>query len=97
VNEPRPSLTPVVGFALPQGEMLLPDGTKVLVTHWARREGPGPWRLACMPGYGPLDGPTLGRLAPLRYSDDPRAANCVLCRETEAYRRAASALGVRLP
>jgi hypothetical protein len=87
----RPSPAANVG-GVPGEDMILADGTKLLLIHLGCR-GPGGWRPACEPGSGPLDGPAAGRLVPQRYSDDPRGVTCPLCRASDGYRRAAAALG----
>ncbi len=72
-------------------EMILEDGSRMTLIHFAHRANPlfagSPWVLACAPEAVILHG-VMGRPIPHLRSDDPRAANCPMCQKTESFRAA---------
>jgi hypothetical protein len=67
-------------------KMVLADGTEIHPIHFAfRHPDDGTWRLACTPGLKELYAHG-SREHPYQRSDDSRAVNCPMCKETLLFR-----------
>ncbi len=85
-------------------EMVLPDGTLILLHHYLFRsprgttaqegeplvQGPETYKIACAPNIVEFCA-DASRPWPWRVSGDPRAANCPMCKETAVYKKAMAA------
>ncbi len=86
-------------------EMVLPDGTLILLIHYLFRtpagttslegeplvQGPETCKIACSPNLLEMCA-DANRPWPWRRTDDPRAATCPLCKETPQYKKAMALL-----